>query len=120
MPLSVDSTTKDYQQLAVIRQMVADPDVPVQILSVPTVRESDGLAMSSRNRRLTLAERAAAPVLKHSLDRAAEMVADGASLSNVRTELRRIIETEPWPISAPSSSATRAICRASPPSSARW
>lgn len=86
---------KDYQQLAVIRQMVADLDVPVQILSVPTVREADGLAMSSRNRRLTLAERAAAPVLKHALDRAAEMVTDGTSLSNVRAELRRIIGTEP-------------------------
>jgi pantoate--beta-alanine ligase len=86
---------KDYQQLAVIRQMVADLDVPVQILSVPTVREADGLAMSSRNRRLTLAERAAAPVLKHALDRAAEMVTHGASLSAIRKELRRIIGTEP-------------------------
>jgi pantoate--beta-alanine ligase len=86
---------KDFQQLAVIRQMVADLDVPVQILSVPTVREADGLAMSSRNKRLTLAERAAAPVLKHALDRAAEMVTDGASLSALRAELRRIIGTEP-------------------------
>lgn len=86
---------KDYQQLAVIRQMVADLDVPVQILSVTTVREADGLAMSSRNRRLTLAERAAAPVLKHALDRAAEMVTDGATLTAVRAELRRIIGAEP-------------------------
>jgi pantoate--beta-alanine ligase len=86
---------KDYQQLAVIRQMVADLDVPVQILSVPTVREADGLAMSSRNRRLTLAERAAAPVLNRALDQAAQMVADGAPLSAIRAELRRIIGTEP-------------------------
>jgi pantoate--beta-alanine ligase len=86
---------KDYQQLAVIRQMVDDLDVPVQILSVPTVREADGLAMSSRNRRLTLAERAAAPILKHALDRAAEMVTNGASLSEVRRELRCLIGTEP-------------------------
>jgi pantoate--beta-alanine ligase len=86
---------KDYQQLAVIRQMVDDLDVPVQILSVPTVREADGLAMSSRNRRLTLTERAAAPILKHALDRAAEMVTNGAGLSAVRRELRRIIGAEP-------------------------
>ncbi|WP_347139586.1 pantoate--beta-alanine ligase [Paracoccus sp. SSK6] len=86
---------KDYQQLAVIRQMVADLDVPVEILPVPTVRESDGLAMSSRNRRLSPAERAAAPVLNRALDRAAQMVADGAGLSAVRAELRRIIGAEP-------------------------
>lgn len=86
---------KDYQQLAVIRQMVADLDVPVQILPVPTVRDPDGLAMSSRNRRLSPAERAAAPVLNRALDRAAQMVAEGAGLSAVRTELRRIIGAEP-------------------------
>jgi pantoate--beta-alanine ligase len=86
---------KDYQQLAVIRQMVDDLDVPVQILSVPTVREADGLAMSSRNRRLSPAERAAAPVLNRALDQAAQMVADGAPLSAIRAELHRIIGTEP-------------------------
>lgn len=75
---------KDYQQLAVIRQMVTDLDVPVQILSVPMVREPDGLAMSSRNRRLTLSDRAAAPVLKHALDRAAEMITEGTSFSAVQ------------------------------------
>ncbi len=86
---------KDYQQLAVIRQMVSDLDVPVQILPVPTVREPDGLAMSSRNRRLSPAERGAAPVLNRALDRAAQMVADGAGLSAVRAELRRLIGAEP-------------------------
>jgi pantoate--beta-alanine ligase len=86
---------KDYQQLAVIRQMVADLDVPVEILPVPTVREADGLAMSSRNRRLSPAERAAAPVLNRALDQATQMVAGGAGLSAIRAELRRIIRTEP-------------------------
>lgn len=86
---------KDYQQLAVIRRMVADLDVPVEILPVPTVREPDGLAMSSRNRRLSPAERAAAPVLSRALDRAAGMAADGAGLSAIRAELRRIIGAEP-------------------------
>ena len=86
---------KDYQQLAVIRHMVADLDVPVEILPVPTVREADGLAMSSRNRRLSPAERAAAPVLSRALDRAQQMIAQGAGLSVVRAELRRIIGAEP-------------------------
>ncbi|GGF64248.1 pantothenate synthetase [Paracoccus acridae] len=86
---------KDYQQLAVIRQMVADLDVSVEILAVPTMREADGLAMSSRNRRLSPAERAAAPVLNRALDRAAQMVAEGAGLSAIRAELRRVIATEP-------------------------
>jgi len=58
---------KDYQQLLVIRKMVADLDIPVQIESVPTVREKDGLAMSSRNGYLTRAEREIAPHLYKTL-----------------------------------------------------
>lgn len=54
---------KDYQQLAIIRRMVRDLNFPVQILAVPTVRESDGLALSSRNRLLTMEERQQAAVL---------------------------------------------------------
>ena len=86
---------KDYQQLTVIRRMVADLDVPVQIIGVPTVREADGLAMSSRNRRLSPADRAAAPVLNRALDRAQAMVAEGAGLSAIRAEIRRILRAEP-------------------------
>lgn len=68
---------KDYQQLAVVRRMVRDLNVPLQIVGVPTVREPDGLAMSSRNRRLTLKERAFAPYLYKALSVARQSIACG-------------------------------------------
>ncbi|SIS73444.1 pantoate--beta-alanine ligase [Paracoccus saliphilus] len=86
---------KDYQQLTIIRQMVGDLDMPVQIIPVPTVREADGLAMSSRNLRLTPQDRAAAPVLNRALDRAQEMVADGVTLTALRREIRGVLNNEP-------------------------
>ena len=58
---------KDYQQLAIIRRMVRDLDVPVEITGSETVREPDGLAMSSRNRYLTELERGQAPAIRHAL-----------------------------------------------------
>lgn len=58
---------KDYQQLAVIRRLVADLDIPVAVRGVPTLREADGLAMSSRNRYLTPEQRAIAPALNREL-----------------------------------------------------
>ncbi len=58
---------KDYQQLAVIRQMVEDLCLDVEIVGVPTVREMDGLAMSSRNNLLTLDERQRAPILARTM-----------------------------------------------------
>jgi pantoate--beta-alanine ligase len=58
---------KDAQQLAAIRRMVADLDLPVAVVSVPTVREADGLALSSRNRYLSAEERATALVLSQAL-----------------------------------------------------
>jgi pantoate--beta-alanine ligase len=63
---------KDFQQLAVIRRMVEDLCMPVEIVGVPTVREPDGLAMSSRNAYLTPAERQRAPALHQALREAAE------------------------------------------------
>jgi pantoate--beta-alanine ligase len=68
---------KDYQQLAVVRRMVRDLNVPVEVTGVETVREPDGLAISSRNRRLGPSERAVAPVLYQALLAARQSVASG-------------------------------------------
>lgn len=68
---------KDYQQLAVVRRMVSDLSMPVEVVGCPIVRESDGLAMSSRNVYLSTEQRAAAPVLQSSLRAARALVAAG-------------------------------------------
>jgi pantoate--beta-alanine ligase len=68
---------KDFQQLTVIRRMVRDLSLPIEIVGVPTVREADGLAASSRNVRLSAGDRAAAVVISQALDRAEAMVASG-------------------------------------------
>jgi pantoate--beta-alanine ligase len=68
---------KDAQQLAIIRQMVQDLNVPVVVVPVATVREEDGLALSSRNQHLSAAERRVAPVLSRSLQDAIDSIARG-------------------------------------------
>jgi len=68
---------KDYQQLRVVRQMVRDLDLPLEIVAAPTVRESDGLAMSSRNRYLSSEQRAAAPTLHRVIVSVAKAAAEG-------------------------------------------
>ena len=68
---------KDFQQLAIIRRMVADLCVPIEIVGAPTVREGDGLAMSSRNQYLTAEERKLAPTLHQALQRAVARVKSG-------------------------------------------
>ena len=70
---------KDYQQLQVIRRMTRDLDIPVDIRAVPTVREQDGLALSSRNRALSPEQRAIAPRLAQELAHAAQVLADGST-----------------------------------------
>jgi pantoate--beta-alanine ligase len=70
---------KDAQQLAVVRRLVTDFNVPVRIAGVPTVREADGVALSSRNQRLSADERQLAPCLYVALTRAAVSVENGAS-----------------------------------------
>jgi len=68
---------KDFQQLAIIRHMVADLCLPIEIIGAPTVREADGLAMSSRNQYLTAQERKVAPTLHAALRRAVQRIASG-------------------------------------------
>lgn len=86
---------KDYQQLAVIRRMTRDLLFPVQIVGVPTVREPDGLAMSSRNTRLTPEDRAAAVVLSRSLDAAEALAETGATAEDLATTIRDTVNAEP-------------------------
>ena len=82
---------KDYQQLLVVRRMVADLLFPVEIVGCPTVREVDGLAMSSRNAYLTEVERVKAPRLQKALKTAADAIRAGTAaetaLSAARTSL---------------------------------
>lgn len=70
---------KDFQQLAVIRKMVRDLNIPVQIFGEPTVRAEDGLALSSRNGYLSAEQRAAAPVIQRTLRQIAEQLRSGSS-----------------------------------------
>lgn len=68
---------KDYQQLAIIKQLVRDLSYPIEIIGAPIVRANDGLALSSRNQYLTNAERQIAPVLHQELQRLAQQLATG-------------------------------------------
>jgi pantoate--beta-alanine ligase len=68
---------KDFQQLAVIRRMVSDLHLPVEIVGAPTVRDADGLAMSSRNQYLTSTERPVAPRIYETLQAAAQRLGSG-------------------------------------------
>ncbi|PZX12909.1 pantothenate synthetase [Palleronia aestuarii] len=86
---------KDYQQVQVIRTMVRDLDVPVRITGVEIVREEDGLAMSSRNVRLSPEARAAAPVLHAALLEAETLSRGGASVARITARLRARIATAP-------------------------
>ncbi|WP_027155799.1 pantoate--beta-alanine ligase [Mesorhizobium sp. WSM2561] len=82
---------KDFQQLHVVRQLVRDLDIPIEIIAGPTVREADGLAMSSRNARLSLAERNRAPRLAEILVQTAERLSSGQLIKRVLSEAQEAI-----------------------------
>jgi pantoate--beta-alanine ligase len=84
---------KDAQQLWLVQRMVADLDIATRIEPVPTVREADGLALSSRNRYLSPAERAAAPALHRALEAAASAGPRGADAA--RAAAREVLAREP-------------------------
>jgi pantoate--beta-alanine ligase len=87
---------KDYQQVLVIRKMVSDLHMPLEVITCPTVREPDGLAMSSRNAYLNPAERQAALVLWRALRLAEERLAQGERQgTRLATTLRDLIAQEP-------------------------
>lgn len=86
---------KDYQQLQVIRRMVRDLHMDVEITAVPTVRELDGLAMSSRNVRLSPEDRRAASVLFRALEHAKTVAGRGLPADQLRPAIEEIIRAEP-------------------------
>ncbi len=86
---------KDWQQVAVIRQLVADLSFDLEIVACPTIREADGLAMSSRNLRLDAAARAAAPLLHRVLVGAAAQVRAGVAPAEVRAAATAALAQEP-------------------------
>ena len=87
---------KDGQQLAVIRRLVRDLNLGLEIVAVPTVRDPDGLAQSSRNAYLTTSQREAAPVVYRALCRAEDLWRSGVmDAERMRAEVRAVLEKEP-------------------------
>ena len=86
---------KDWQQVAIVRQMVADLSFDLEIVACPTLREADGLAMSSRNRRLDAAARAVAPRLHQVLAVAAAQVRQGRPPARVQADADAALAAEP-------------------------
>ncbi|MBO2008499.1 pantoate--beta-alanine ligase [Hymenobacter negativus] len=86
---------KDWQQVAVVRQLVADLSFDLEIVARPTIREVDGLAMSSRNRRLDAGARSVAPLLHQVLAAAAAQVRQGVLPAQVQAEANATLVAEP-------------------------
>jgi pantoate--beta-alanine ligase len=100
---------KDAQQVAVVRRLAADLNLPTAVTALPTVRDPDGLALSSRNARLSSADREAALSLSRSLQRARDLVAAGErDTALLEAEARRILRDagagiEYWAVVDPAS-----------------
>jgi len=87
---------KDFQQLAMVRRLAADLSLPVTVIGCPTVREDDGLAMSSRNVYLTTPQRAAAPLIRQALVAAASAAAAaGATVASVESVVADAVAASP-------------------------
>ena len=87
---------KDYQQLAIVRRMATDLDLGVEIIAHPTVREPDGLALSSRNRRLDDPQRSAATCVSRAISAGVRLAtADDSSVAGVVAAATKIIDDEP-------------------------
>jgi len=86
---------KDFQQVAIVRQLVADLSFDLELVVYPTVREADGLAMSSRNRRLAPAARALGPLLYQVLQAAATQVRQGVAPAEVQQMALTTLGAEP-------------------------
>ena len=87
---------KDGQQVAVIRRLVRDLDLDLEVVVVPTVREADGLALSSRNKYLSPEQRRAAPVIFRALCRAEVLWRAGErDADKLRHQVRQVLEIEP-------------------------
>lgn len=116
---------KDFQQLHVVRRMARDLDIPLKIIGCPTVREPDGLALSSRNVRLSAEERAVAPKLAAILSTAAKALSTGAESAPVLEAAKKSIiaagfrEVEYLELLGSRSCATRASRSPHPPAGCR-
>ncbi len=86
---------KDYQQLCIVRRLVADLDLPVEVVGCPTVRDPDGLALSSRNAYLTPDERAVAPLLYRALQAGAAVLQRGGAPEEARAAMHGLLAAQP-------------------------
>ena len=86
---------KDFQQVAIVRQLIADLSFDLELVVAPTIREADGLAMSSRNRRLSPEARAVAPLLHQVLEQAASQVRQSVAPAQVQGQALAALAQEP-------------------------
>lgn len=86
---------KDFQQVAIVRQLIADLSFDLELVVAPTIREADGLAMSSRNRRLSPEARAVAPLIYQVLQTAAQQVRQGVPPAQVQAQALAALAAEP-------------------------